>query len=76
MSLSEADAKFPGQIPPTKTEGPDPSRENPAGVYPKVDPTPAPPDTEPGTGARHESKEDYRREPAADSAETGGMFKD
>ncbi|KAJ3574863.1 hypothetical protein NP233_g1489 [Leucocoprinus birnbaumii] len=39
MSMGDADAKFPGQhtgIPPS------PTRENPAQVYPKSDPNPAP----------------------------------
>ncbi|KZT22984.1 hypothetical protein NEOLEDRAFT_1137063 [Neolentinus lepideus HHB14362 ss-1] len=76
MSLSEADAKFPGQVLPTKTEAPEPCKENPGQVYPKVDPKPAEPGTEPGTGGAHESREAYRREPAASSAESGPMFKD
>ncbi|TFK48280.1 hypothetical protein OE88DRAFT_1810579 [Heliocybe sulcata] len=76
MSLSEADAKFPGQEPPTKTEAPEPTRENPGQVYPKVDPQPAQPGSEPGTGGAHESKEAYKREPAASSVESGPMFSD
>ncbi|KAK7446988.1 hypothetical protein VKT23_014201 [Stygiomarasmius scandens] len=56
MSMGEADAKFPSEsaaydygIPPS------PTRENPAGVFPKSDPRPARPNTLPGTGHSNSS---------------------
>ncbi|THV03473.1 hypothetical protein K435DRAFT_962366 [Dendrothele bispora CBS 962.96] len=52
MSLGEADGKFPDTSPPHDYGiPPSPTRENPAGVYPKSDPSPARPGTLPGTGS-------------------------
>ncbi|KAL1745308.1 hypothetical protein HDZ31DRAFT_63235 [Schizophyllum fasciatum] len=44
MSLSEADAKFPQEIPEPGPHAipPSPTRENPGQVYPKSDPSPGP----------------------------------
>ncbi|TFY76161.1 hypothetical protein EWM64_g7850 [Hericium alpestre] len=82
MTLGDSDAAFPGQhsdaIPPS------PSRENPGQVYPKSDPTAAPPDSVPGSAKSAqdrvlEEKAIAQKEAGkadAASAETGGMFKD
>ncbi|KDQ23915.1 hypothetical protein PLEOSDRAFT_1108386 [Pleurotus ostreatus PC15] len=48
MSLGEADAKFPDSA--TNGLPPSPTRENPGQVFPKSDPSPAPPAREPTVG--------------------------
>ncbi|TFY81390.1 hypothetical protein EWM64_g2625 [Hericium alpestre] len=77
-----ADAKFPGST--SDALPPSPTPENPGAVYPKTDPTPAPPDSIPGgaKSVRDRALEAYataiKKSGQADacSAETGGLFTD